>query len=81
MWLNSEFTLTGFSIIEDENYYKKWKTRGKRARKKYLENSHLSIQQVNKEVFQKYYRELQFRQPLKRGFRQFHHNISQLDEK
>ncbi len=81
MWINFEFTLTWFSVIEDENYYKKWKTRGKRARKKYLENPALSIQQVNEEIFQKYYKELKIKQVLKRNFIEYHHNISQIDKR
>lgn len=80
-FLNSHFTTTWFSVIEDEFYYKKWKERSKRARKKFLENKELTIKLVDRETFQKYYKELKFSQPYKSSFMKYHKTISSFDEK
>ncbi len=81
LWLNSHFTTTWFTILENEDYYKKWKERSRRARKKYLTNPHLSIRQVNHDEFQKYYTELKIKQPFKKSFRWYHKDISSFDNR
>ena len=77
--VNTHFTTTWFTKIEDEFYYKKWKERSKRARKKFLANKELSIQLVDTETFQKYYKESKLSQPFKADFIKYHKNISLFD--
>jgi hypothetical protein len=79
MCLNSAFTTTGFTLLENNEYYKKWKERARRARKKFLSNSHLHIKEVSTELFQSYYVELEFKQPFKSAFRRFHQALSNFD--
>lgn len=81
LWLNSHFTTTWFTQIENEFYYKKWKDRAKRARKKFLENQNLRIDLVDTETFQKHYKEAKISQPYKSDFMRYHRTISNLDEK
>ncbi|MBW7954630.1 hypothetical protein H3C61_02355 [Candidatus Gracilibacteria bacterium] len=80
LWLNSHFTTTGFSIIENEFYYKKWKERAIRARKKFLNNSDLRIELVDTDIFQKYYKEAKISQPYKYDFMKYHKTISSFDK-
>jgi hypothetical protein len=54
--LNSHFTTTGFTLLEDENYYKKWKDRAKRARKKYLADPEMHIELLDTNAFQEIYK-------------------------
>lgn len=81
LWLNSHFTTTWFTKIEDEFYYKKWKERARRARKKFLENTYVRLELVDKETFQKYYKEAKISQPYKSDFIRYHKTISDLDSK
>ena len=80
LWLNSHFTTTWFTLLENEFYYKKWKERSRRSRKKYLENKDLRIELVNTEVFQKHYKEAKTKQPYKSSFIKYHKNASVFDE-
>ncbi len=80
LWLNSHYTTTWFTKIEDEFYYMKWKERSKRARKKYLENKELKIELVDTQTFQKYYKEAKTSQPYKSDFMKYHNSISNFDE-
>jgi hypothetical protein len=79
--LNSHFTTTWFSVVEDEFYYKKWKERGKRARKKFLENPNLRIELVDTNTFSNHYKNAKTKQPYKDSFMRFHKAISWFDEK
>jgi hypothetical protein len=54
--LNSHFTTTGFTVLEDENYYKKWKERARRARKKFLADPEMRIELFNTKDFQEIYK-------------------------
>lgn len=81
LWLNSHFTTTGFSVVEDENYFKKWKERSRRARKKFLANPDVRIELVDTATFQKYYKESKISQPYKSSFVKYHESISSFDEK
>lgn len=78
-WLNSHLTTTWFTKIESEKYYEKWKSRAKRARKKFLENKELSIKIVDKETFQNIYKNIKISQPFKSDFVKYHISISKFD--
>lgn len=80
LWMNAHFTTTGYTVLEDENYFKKWKERAKRARKKFLANPDLRIELVDTETFQKHYKESKISQPYKSSFVQYHKSISQFDD-
>ena len=79
LWLKSSFTTTGFSILENVEYYKKWKERARRVRKKFLAHEHLQVKSVSTEAFQGYYRQLHFKQPFKSAFRKYHQALSDCD--
>lgn len=81
LWINSYFTTTWFTLLTDENYFKKWKDRAKRARKKFLANQNLHVKEVNTETFQKIYSESKISQPFKKSFMKYHNDASLLDEK
>nr|MDD3720755.1 hypothetical protein [Candidatus Gracilibacteria bacterium] len=81
LWINSYFTTTGFTILNDENYFKKWKDRAKRARKKFLSNENLIIKELNTNDFQKIYSESKISQPFKKSFMKYHKDASNLDDK
>lgn len=81
LWLNSHFTTTWFTRIDDEFYYKKWKERSRRARKKFLDNKDLTVELVDMNTFQKYYKEAKISQPYKSDFMRYHRTISNLDDK
>lgn len=51
--IGTHFTRTGFTHIENHEYYKKWNERARRARKKFLSfpESEVRIELVNKETF------------------------------
>lgn len=80
LFLNTHFTTTWFSKIEDEFYYKKWSERAKRARKKFLQNQDLRIEIVSNDVFSKYYKETKAKQPMKCSFVKYHKDLSNLDD-
>ncbi|MDD5770377.1 MAG: hypothetical protein PHE25_05400 [Candidatus Gracilibacteria bacterium] len=77
--LNSHFTTSGYTDLENE-YYKKWKERSKRSRKKFLENPDMSIKLVDTETFQKHYKEAKTSQPYKSSFMKYHKTISLFDD-
>lgn len=81
LYLNSHFTTTWFSEINDEFYYKKWKERAQRARKKFLNNKDLKIELLDNYTFQKIYLETKTSQPFKKAFINYHKSISKLDKK
>lgn len=81
LYLNSHFTTTWFSEINDEFYYKKWNERWQRSRKKFLANPDLTIKLVDKDTFQKIYGETKTSQPYKKSFMKYHRDISNLDDK
>lgn len=82
MWwpFNSHFMMTGYSVIDREDYYKKWNERAQRARKKFLANKDLRIELVDKETFQKYYKHVRISQPYKSAFMKYHNSLSNFDE-
>lgn len=81
LYLNSHFTTTWFSEIDNEFYYKKWKERWQRARKKFLNNKELTIKLIENDIFQKIYLESKISQPFKKAFINYHKSITKIDEK
>lgn len=79
LWINSYFTTTWFTLLTDENYFKKWKDRAKRARKKFLANPKLIIKELNTTDFQKIYSQSKISQPFKKSFMKYHKDTSNLD--
>lgn len=81
LYLNSYFTTTWFTQVNDEFYYKKWNERWQRARKKFLANPDLEIKLVDTDTFQKIYKDVKTSQPFKKSFMKYHRELSKFDEK
>lgn len=76
----THFQHTGIGKVENE-YWRNWNERAKRARKKFLEWSiqeHFEIIQIDDDRWRKEFLSAKIRIPLKGSFAQFHEKISSL---
>jgi len=68
--VGTHFTRTGFTRIEDHEYYKKWNERARRARKKFLSNNpeEIQIRLVDDKTFVEAFRKVKVKHLFKSDY-------------
>jgi hypothetical protein len=79
--VGTHFTRTGFTRIEDNEYYKKWNERARRARKRFLSHNpkEISIKLVDRETFIKAFQGVKVKHLFKSDYIKYYRAMSGLD--
>jgi hypothetical protein len=80
--VGTHFTRTGFVQIENQEYYKKWNERARRARKKFLslDSSEIRIELVDKEAFIDAFKKIKVKHLFKSDYIAYYRAMIGIDE-
>ncbi len=79
--VGTHFTRTGFTRIENHEYYKKWNERAKRARKKFLSHNleEIHIELVDRETFTEAFRATKVKHMFKSDYIKYYRTMAGID--
>jgi hypothetical protein len=79
--VSTHFTRTGFSRLENSEYYKKWNERARRARKKFLsfESPTIHIDQVDADCFVQAFQKVKVKHLFKSDYIRYYKAMTDID--
>lgn len=77
--IGTHFTRTGFTYIENHEYYKKWNERARRARKKFLSQTEVHIELVDQETFIAAFKAVKVKHMFKSDYIRYYKALTDID--
>ena len=76
LWIPTHFTRTGYCVLENSEYFKKWNERARRARKKYLAQTEVRIELVTPERFIDAFKKVRVKHPFKSDYIKYYSSMT-----